>query len=329
MIKKNTVIITGAGANNDYGFPTGQELTTLVCDIYLSLYKKHITPNDIQIPGGNNWDDAPSDLRAAEFEPIQRYLHTLKTAGYQIDRFIGMHKLGNKFEKWAKHSIILTLIENEHKNNVQQKWLEVLYQQMINGVNGQSGYEKLKNNNITFITFNYDRVIERFFIQRTMDSYGIDEETAFDAVKNIKVTHVFGQIANLPFDIEPTMQYGGNGKLPLGNISWELINNIDLIRENRSVTDLKSYNDIQNILKSAERLYILGYGFNNYNNNVLNFPNSIKNVKEIFVTKKGTIDSRIGMIFNRIFKNQAEHNKHIVSHKCESLLQDYYLDEQA
>ena len=122
------------------------------------------------------------------------------------------------------------------------------------------------------------------------------------------------------------MPYGGFNGEQIGNIAFELTDNIDLIREETPVSELKSYNKIQKVLKEADRLYILGFGFDDYNIKVLNFPNSIKNIKEVFITTKGLVKNRSDIIFERIFKYQDI--MHFEPESCEKLLKEHFLDKQ-
>lgn len=320
MINKNTVIITGAGANKDYNFPTGNELIIDICENYLSLYDKHITKNDKLATDSHLLE---TELKGSKdfVKESKDFIKAFSDANIQIDKFISVHKDGPKYDKYAKHAIILTLIEHEFRNRdkIKDKWLERLYIEMTNGLN-ESGHKELNKNKITFITFNYDRVIEYFFIRRTMDQYKVYREEAYDLIKQINFIHVYGMIDNIPPFPKSWTNFGNDGN-PIGNMSWVLRRNIDLVRENDDVDvkHLKSYYNIQSALKKAERLIFLGYGFNKYNSKeVLNLPESIKNVRDLYMTRRDPANDGFDEIFKEIFKYQSD--KFITKESCEDLI---------
>lgn len=323
MIEKNTVIITGAGASNEYGFPTGQEFQRDIPNKLIEWYKTHIMPNWMGI--NKSWNDVDGGEIIAYFRGYNKFIDAFKDADMPIDQYISQQNLSTKFEKIAKHAIILGLLEYELESVLEGNWLEELFRQMTLDLHYQDGYKEINNNKITFITFNYDRTIDHFLFKRIKEQYGVNDSKSQTTLEGINTIHVYGKIANLLWQsYDPMLNYGGEGSRPIGDYSFELSENIDLIREENNVRELKTYRKIRKRLKNAERLYILGFGYYDYNIKVLGFPHSIKNVDEVYSTKKRLRGRRFERTVNDAFQNQ---NKvHIKDVSCEDLLNEYDLE---
>ncbi len=323
MIRKKTVVITGAGANKEYGFPTGKDLQKEIPDKYIDLYMKHVPPDNFH----QDWTQIEYDEHHYYLTEQLGFVDSYKAANLPIDQYISQQDRNRNFNKYAKHALILGLLEYEKKSNLIDNWLEEILTQMCADLHGIGKYKDIEKNNISFITFNYDRTIEQFFAQRIAQMYSIDESESALVVNNIPIHHVYGKIADLQWQNQDSfLKYGMEDNSRLGNYSWELCNNIDLIRFDRAVKELKSYKSIRALLNNAERLYILGFGFDTYNLSVLGFPDSIKNVNEIYSTRKGLVGRQIERTFNKSFRHQTEGLRHIYDYSCTDLLREFDME---
>lgn len=330
MIEKNTVIITGAGANNDYGFPTGNELKIDIPNKLINWYKALYHPPDTFFDLA--WNEKEDGGHRVYFNKYLNFLNAFKIADIPIDQYISQQNLSKEFEKIAKHAIILGMIEYEYRSNLTGHWLEELFSQMTRDLHNTNGYTQISKNRVTIITFNYDRAIEQFFYNKVKNSYGISDVKTKNVVNNIDIIHVYGSIANLIWQNDPVLEYGANNSRPVGHYTIELSENIDLIREDRDVSELKSYTKIKDVLNSAERLYILGFGYYDYNIKILGFPETIKTVEEVYSTKKNLIGRRFERSLYRIFKYQQNQpidqpdRININDITCEQLIRKYDLE---
>ena len=106
---------------------------------------------------------------------------------------------------------------------------------MVEGITTPEDYKKFLDNEITFITFNYDRSLEHFFYNSFLTLTNlIPEIQKVELLKKIKIFHVYGTLADLPW------QNDANQGLPYGNEIWvEHIvknkNNIKTISERSSI----------------------------------------------------------------------------------------------
>ena len=151
---------------------------------------------------------------------------------------------------WEGSDTIETLAyEHERKRT----WLSVLYDFMKATDVIDRGKDK---NEINIVTFNYDRILERFLLD------AFDEYQVRLFVK-AHVFHVYGRIAKL---VELDENFEGENDVNLG---WpnddfgylsQLTKNIKLIRQSVDT------NRIKDIVKNCHKLIILGYGLDPINN---------------------------------------------------------------
>lgn len=296
MITKNTIIITGAGANTDYGFPNGSQLKQCIIDNYIDLFDKYIYHEN---------DAFEASLDKNYRKDIEEFIKIYRRADIPIDDFISRHKKGDQYQDLAKLAITLSILIYEKNNVPKGSWLNELFSQITETVKTHSELNNIKNNNLSFITFNYDRVIEHYFYAELDAVYGFDNNTDKSILSPFEALHVYGKLADLNWqsNLINKLTYGASNKSWLGNFGYLLKNNINLIRYDEEIQSLSSYNKIRSKLKKAERLYILGFAYNEYNVKVLGFPDSIPNVKSVYSTVRGLNRNVIDRLKNQYFKD--------------------------
>jgi hypothetical protein len=117
----------------------------------------------------------------------------------------------------------------------------------------------ISENNISFITFNYDRSLEYYLHQCLSNSFcEIPEVDKDDEFSKIKFYHVYGKIGRLGFepqDDKPELDY--REKLKDKEYS-DFFDSIDIIDPER----VQSISDpFISILQNAERIYFLGFDY--------------------------------------------------------------------
>ena len=152
-----TVFVTGAGASAPYEFPTGNRLKLEVI--------KQLTQND---------DATVSLFRDLGFDQdqMQEFSHALKQSGRRsVDAFLE-HR--SEFLGVGKAAIARVLIGYEQPNTLFENrplgWLEELYQHL------NCPFERFGCNQVSFITFNYDRSLEYYLFTCLRSSYGKSEQ---------------------------------------------------------------------------------------------------------------------------------------------------------
>ncbi len=188
MFRKKTVFVLGAGASKPYGFPTGQELIEEIVRAPLSLP----APREI---------DADEDERELFEERLSDFASALGASNQpSIDEFLKRRpeysEIGKLILAWhiasrEADAALLSPATPEH-------WLRELWPYM------DADPGEFETNNVAFIVFNYDRCVEHFLARSLQASYGLDPQSAWEAVSRISIVHPHGLVGAY----QPTMLGG-------------------------------------------------------------------------------------------------------------------------
>ncbi|MFC1888548.1 hypothetical protein ACFL4G_02205 [Thermodesulfobacteriota bacterium] len=310
MIDEETAFILGAGASAPYNYPTGERLKNFICKEFPS-----------KIKGYSNKRDRQKEIEASH---AKRMAKDLKQSGDpSIDSFLDSSPHYNEIGKFAILCAIYhyeqhtqypwDLIDDSKKKD----WFTYLWENMKRDLKGSHGYERLCENKVSFITFNYDRSLEYFFytsITRKYNGTNFTNKMISETIPPIK--HIYGKIADLPWESEkgkeftfPTDRYPDR----------QLVNNIKLINE-RTVKDT---NDINKIITKAKRIFFLGFGYLEENMKILNIPESLRDnpEKKLFGTMLDLDERDQGEISRRIAVRHE--TKHFPPVDCAQLLKSF------
>lgn len=304
MISKETVLVLGAGASVDYGYPTG---ATLIGDIINTICNTQFKDGDGQykLIGVPTYKKLVEKLNSINPTSIDDFLtkHAeleMQAAGkqaiaYQILVSENSNKVG-RFEDLNLNSVSLSSSQNQNKD-----WYRFLIEALIS----QTTIEELLNQKIRLkiITFNYDNSLEYALLKKLSQSaYLKDHQKEFYTAVAENIIHIYGQIGRY-IGIDTNRDYIAYGKyknqLALEQASI-LKNSIAIVGEERSA--VKDNAQIaQEWLKSAKRIFFLGYGFNDDNNKLLSIKESCENADEIYCTNFGgsqKLSKKICELFN-------------------------------
>lgn len=263
MIQTSTAFIIGAGASVPYGLPTGRALR----DVIISQKANSDYFRALGIPGydSGKFSDFCDVFRMSNIQSIDKFLSLRQ-------EFMLEGKLAIAFSL-KQHE--LEGIENIHKD----EWMFFLYNKMVEGIDSADDARLINNNNVHFCTFNYDRLLDYTLALSFFNSFGSNREVAqsfgrgtWDNILDsftFKVDHVYGEIGNFSTNqiddehVENVKNYFGN---------------IQLISERR-----KTVSYIVEYLERCERIFFLGYGFNEENNELLELSRVCQN-KTVYAT---------------------------------------------
>lgn len=258
MINQKTVLILGAGASKPYKFPIGDVLKAEICrDLALT---EHYRRNCFE-------NETVSGFRKLFYNSPQE----------SIDAWLG--KPGSQpFEKIGKYAIARVLLKCETtvslfkeiidshlpSDDPNHKPTQCWYRELYKALDADCPLEKFHENNLSVVTFNYDRSLEHFIhtsLQSDNDGTGEDEIAA--AARSLEILHVHGQLGYLPWQkkpVEPTdceVPYdSGNGN---PSIIDKASKHIKIIHE---ATDSDAqFEKARKLLRDAQRIYILGFGY--------------------------------------------------------------------
>ncbi len=247
MIQKPTVLILGAGTSNHLGYPLGLQLLNQVCERLNQVCKQFIYHA--------TYPYNPEDTKT--------FHSRLSRAGYySVDAFLEDNR---EFLDIGKYFITdcLKRFEIEDKlfppNN--PGWYQYLFNKLLT-----STADKIPNNKITIITFNYDRSLECYLHQAITNRYQILEEKSLDIMRQINVIHLHGILGNYP-----EVPYSNTlHKISIVEISKgiKIIHEIEDSAEDFCSTEFR---DANRALCESEKIYFLGFGFHEDNIRRFNF----------------------------------------------------------
>ncbi len=218
----------------------------------------------------------------------------------------------------GKIMIVYSILKREDTNkfNINQNddnWYSLLLNDLVSEC--ADNPDKLTENEIEFITFNYDMSLDYFLhsrIKKIENFIKIDERSHSPALiflNKLKLEHVYGQLYSLANNNhygkyihtnEENKHFGLNAINASSSTSLTLIKNFQ-----RFVFSFKQYNNIKTMydernnptqrndmivkhkeaLKWAEEIIFIGFGFDRDNLNLLGFPDTLSRYNDIFFGK--------------------------------------------
>jgi len=249
MINKNTVFILGAGASSEFGFPLGERLRQEVINTFIGNSQE--TESIAKVLTGN-W---PEDFKEY-IKPINEFAYKLKhSVRYSIDDFLERYQKTYLSIGKLAIALVLTRYENHDLLFESDNWYRKIYDRMSEGTN----IETFSKNKVSFITFNYDRSLEHFlYITLTHSDEKITEERVKEIINQIPIIHIYGQLDLLPWQDAEGRPYGN--PITLKQLK-RYKDNINIIFENVTEKVNTNFQKAIDLLKQAEKIYILGFGF--------------------------------------------------------------------
>ncbi len=251
MITLPTVLVLGAGASADYGFPLGRSLLLQMCTS-LDARKKDVglkkTLLDLGF-GRNEIGPFATELRISMQPSVDAFLENR-----------------HEYMDIGKAAIAGCLIPYENLRHLYHRsekltWYEYLFNQM------RASIDELKSNQISFVTFNYDRSLEYFLYAALESTYGIGEERVVELLSSIPIIHVYGQLG-LPHYLSE------NGRTYGSEVTPEAIEKC--VTEIKIMSDLadetEEFRQAHKLISEARKLCFLGFGYHRTNVSRLRVP---------------------------------------------------------
>lgn len=284
------VIVIGAGASVPYGFPTG--------DILL----QNIRAKDIlAVPPGilKEWHDVWYPDNDVELESFQQHLldqyaskinneimEPLRNSCIlSIDQFLKNHLDNKRLQKVVKSLIALEILEAEYKaligrsNSIggfsndnemgvqrhlgKADWIQHLLTRMDLACPEVSDLPAFFANT-TFISFNYDRVLEYFLDKYFIYDRGMSEGDARKLLSNLNIYHINGYLGSLD-DV-------GFGDKDVEYL--KVVENMRTVWEIPS-TDHEDLSEKAKLsIRQADRIFVLGTSYIKENNSSIGLHQS-------------------------------------------------------
>jgi hypothetical protein len=264
MILKRTVLILGAGASFDYGFPLGRTLITQIC----SQLSKRTTTRDLLI-----------DCGIPEKSIVQFQAELSASNLPSIDAFLENRP---EFERVGKVAIASILIPCEIETRLERReesylWYEYLHSKLI------QRKQEFARNKLSVITFNYDRSFEAAFFRAVQSAYGLNDVECKTYVEGVPIIHVYGKLG------EPFWLFK-KGRQYIPEISPQIVletaKSIKVIHE--GAHDSQEFQDAREEIQSAEVVCCLGFGYHTDSVSRLQLPHLLRGKKTFLSAFKFT-----------------------------------------
>jgi len=329
MITAHTVFVVGAGASLEVGLPTGEGLKTKIC----GLLKQ-------EFGGGYvNRRFANAGLRLCEQEQNQfTRLQTL-TENIRdglpgigsIDTFLNIHNSEPLLVSAGKIAIAIAIIDAERDSEIASHFnLPTEYLDTPGGPNDDPNRPRYENSwfvhlgrlltqnitretvdqvfeNISFITYNYDRVIETWAFEWVKRTFALDHNRAAEIAARLEVLHVYGQVGQLPW-------VGGDVAFGAAVQSDPLVISRG-IRTFTETVDSEAGERIKDRMSDARTVVFLGFGWLPQNLELLKARSGNK-VERVFYTTKGIEEpdrETVELDLRRMFSKRVQHDRGVLS----------------
>lgn len=311
MITINTVFILGAGASKPYGYPTGRELRLEISKLSASRIRDLLQSSK----------EYSSEEIERIFTEASNFTKTFfNSSTPSIDLFLARNP---HFSDIGKQAIIISILEAEKKSkfrekisDINQDWYSYLFHRLTDELNTPDSFKEIVTKTVSFITFNYDRSLEYFLCESFLNSFSsASEDRIINKLKQIPIYHVYGMIDKLPW------QGGSSAYRKSKSIKtvMKMKDNIKIIHERAK----EPSEAIEAVLKNAERIYFLGFGYAEVNLEVLGIPKILRNNVQICGTALGLYDREMTRVKNALKKNSLILYPNIEPIDCVSLLRKY------
>ncbi len=290
MFSRPTTFILGAGASYELGFPLGDQLKGQIADLLNILFQHGSYP----VSGDDQIVDVLR-MRAAD-QGSRNWNHLLSKAwqirdalpgALSIDNVLDAHSSDQDLVYCGKLAICKAILSAErtsklfgerriHEATIFQKvagtYLIPFFQMLTEGVRKESIAEAFEN--LSVITFNYDRSLERFLPEALATYYGIDDRAAAELAGSLNIIHPYGSVGTLCGSKGPIISFGSE-RADIASASER----IRIFSEGIDDEDLNSR--IYQAYFCAETLVFLGFAFHPINLQLLCAPGSAQTKRAI------------------------------------------------
>jgi hypothetical protein len=278
MINVPTVLVLGAGASVPYGFPSAEELKRLICGAF-----------DIQT------NPHPAQFLADRYdyslEQFAEFREALSKSGKtSVDEFLEHRK---EFVDVGKLAIAYCLIPYENENNLfltEARRGGDWYQYLFNKLNAP--FHEFAGNQLSVVTFNYDRSLEHYLLTTLQNAYGRSYEECAELVAKIPIVHVYGQLSRVPYPKPDSRPYYPKAELSMS--AGNAAQGIKILHD----ADPK-FEEAHKLLIQAKTICFLGFSYHPVNVQRLALRGALSQ-GIVFGSALGLVDSEMSDIAGRL-----------------------------
>lgn len=276
MFSLPTLFIIGAGANAEFGMPTGTALKEKIGRaLNFGRDARGLVVGDRSLYEliGDRFRESPD---------------TYYNGGIELSELVGRFDSIDEALHWfsdrpevvtlGKVSIVRDILAAERASNLfdsgnphlapKRLYAEAWTPEFLTMALGSFKREQAKSifSNVTIINFNYDRTVEHFLFSELQTAFKLDPEDVRQAVSGLKIIRPYGSVGPLPWQ-------ANDGVVPFGHDFGMDHNGLFRVSDNiRTFTEQTTGNvrpQIQIAVEQARVIVILGFGFHQQNMELL------------------------------------------------------------
>lgn len=342
MFRAKTVLIVGAGASEEFGFPLGAALLRDVADRVDISYEfnrlkrgDHIVADALRnalsastnVEQFNNhlhsaWQLVKSSKQAISIDNVLDALedeNASRVGKFGIVRSILVSEESSSLSKWIDH-----FPKQIEIDKFSHTWLGIFANSLTEG-RKKSEINSIFNN-ITIINFNYDRIIEHYLPYAIANYYGLSPAEIREVMPLLPIFRPYGKAGTLPWE-------GKEGPVPFGHCSAHDIEVAagQILTFTEQVENQNLVSGIKNAIKEADRIVFIGFGYHRQNLAMLSSPSG-QHV-EIRGTSFGMSDSDTISVSNELedifgLEDKLTYNGHsyarLLPLKCANFMSDIW-----
>lgn len=303
MFRSKTVFVVGAGGSKSLGLPVGADLKDKIAGKLDLRFDSigNLTAGDCKIYDAiRHWVRTASGS-SGDYRPYvisARALSRAMPLAISIDNYINTHYADICTVFVGKLAIVSSILEAEAQSKIFQspqtqnsidprvlagQWHNAFCRILTEGVSVSNVDDIFEN--VSFITFNYDRCIESYVAMWLQIYFGLSEVEAQNLTCRLKIVHPYGRVDYLPWE---NCRSGRQG-LPFGSdvhasLLGTAVDNIKTFTE--QVDDAGGLGEMRQLLGEARRIVFLGFAFGEMNMKLLE-AKSIEGDVDIYGTRMG------------------------------------------
>jgi hypothetical protein len=284
MFIEDTVIILGAGSSWHYNYPTGSGLIQEITD---TLQHAKVLPLGLKnIANKTPYMLKPREMVALQHIPeYQNFLNSLhKHEPISIDNFLRDHE---SLADIGRQLILYTIKKHElnpktstYTKNGKESWYPYLIEALLPD---PLKPERILENKLSVITFNYDVSLEQYLYDRLPDRDTFKSASPQNYAiqylsEHLKIVHVYGSVCDFAKSEERSI-YGNFHQMnsTQGDISqqlnwcWDNKERIHVIggRKHAELYNAPWILEARKLIEKAKYVYILGFSFDPDNTRLL------------------------------------------------------------
>ena len=276
MFERPTVLVIGAGASAEVGFPLGSGLLTQIAEMASSIDQPVLTYENSAIYGALIDHFKPKD-KSHFWNKVRPNFSKISRAAQQADSIDEVVRdLADKDLEFVSKVIIAHSISSAERNNTlfgsengylqnfdpakfKNTWYSNFFKILKEGTDKNS--LEMISDNVSVINFNYDRTLEEYLYNTISTYYGIEHDSIISIIEKLEVFRPYGAIGRLSW------QKGEGPVVPFGQLDEtslsEVAKSIRTINEFNAI--FENFSAMRESLGEADRIIFLGCAFHSQN----------------------------------------------------------------